>query len=305
MQPVKFYAIGQDQTDKFTVQWNLGNTCNWKCDYCPAMLHDGSINWADNSLVKKVLLDIKNKFPEKKIHVEFLGGEVTLKSDFIELVQFCKEQNFSTLIVSNASRTIRYWEELTPFLDCAVLTFHPAISKKKHYETVISTFLKNNSTPICSLAMVKNNFDELVAYKNYLEEKFENKVRVDFAILYDKENKLSYNGYFYDYEPHQLEIFKSHGGKSYVIEYDNGHKQELSLGEVYDMKLNDFSGYICGSSLSMLSIDFFGRASISVCPQRPFTNIKNTNIIDLLTPRVCEQNECRNPSDLRIFKIKK
>ena len=302
MKPIKFFAIGLEHPEEFIVSWNLGNTCNWSCEYCPSWLNDGSVYWVNNELVIKTLLTIKNKFNTQKIRVEFMGGELTLKPDFIELMQFCRDQGFNNHIVTNASRTVEYWERLAPLLDTAILTFHPDVANKQHYENIIDIMLKNNARPSCHLAMVKHHFYELKDYKKYLEEKYQGQINVDLTILLDKENKLDYNGYFYDYEKDQIDFFESEGAKSYVVEYDNGERQELSLGEVQSLKLNNFSGFTCGSKLATLNIDYKGGASISVCPQRGPVNIRKHDIGELLDARVCTQAECRNPSDLRIYK---
>ena len=27
------------------IQWSMGNTCNFSCEYCPSILHDGTKPW--------------------------------------------------------------------------------------------------------------------------------------------------------------------------------------------------------------------------------------------------------------------
>ena len=31
----------------FLVSWTLANKCNYRCDYCPSFLHDGSSGWPE------------------------------------------------------------------------------------------------------------------------------------------------------------------------------------------------------------------------------------------------------------------
>ena len=88
MKIVKFYERGSLENNELIVQWNLGNTCNYVCEYCPSYLHSGKIQWPELSLIQQTLIKIKNNFPDKNIRLEFLGGEVTLYSDFIELMKF-------------------------------------------------------------------------------------------------------------------------------------------------------------------------------------------------------------------------
>ena len=69
------------------------------------------------------------------------------------------------------------------------------------------------------------------------------------------------------------------------------------------MNLNDFRGFLCGSELNGLSVDYRGGTSISICAQRGPVNIYKHSIDSIFQPRICEQPECRNPADIRIVKI--
>jgi MoaA/NifB/PqqE/SkfB family radical SAM enzyme len=305
MIPIKFYGKGASNPEEFIISWNLGNTCNWSCSYCPSYLHDGTVDWANIERIKPILLQIKNKLPNKKIRVEFVGGEVTLKNDFIDLMKFCREQDFNNCVVSNASRTVRYWEELAPYLDVAVLSFHPEFASREHYEDIIRTCVDNNVNVNCQIAMMKDSFWNLAKYRDYLRETFPT-VYTDFAVLYDKENRFNHkNGYFYDYDETHVQYLNDEGQKEFVIEYNNGEEHEYSINEVRSMNLNDFRGFICGSELTSIAVDYRGGTSISVCAQRGPVNVYKHGIDSILEPRLCEQPECRNPADIRILKIRK
>ena len=71
------------------------------------------------------------------------------------------------------------------------------------------------------------------------------------------------------------------------------------------MNLNDFRGFICGSELTSIAVDYRGGTSISVCAQRGPVNVYKHGIDSILEPRLCEQPECRNPADIRILKIRR
>lgn len=303
MNPTKFYGIGFSEPTEFVVCWNLGNSCNWNCEYCPSYLNNASVYWTENELVKTTLKKLK-QYLNIPIRVEFMGGEVTLKPDFIDLMQFCREQGFNNYIVTNASRTINYWEKLSPYLDQALCTFHPLNADKQHYENVLDTMLKNNCKPVVNIAMVKNTFWDMIEYKKYLHEKYNNTIHVDFLLLYDKERKYNYNGYFYNYDPSQLNFFKQHIGKHFTIEFEDGSRRAVSFAEVREENLNNFFGYMCGSKLNMLNIDYYGGTSISACNQRRPINVSQPDFIEYLKPKICQSTECRNPSDLRILKVK-
>jgi hypothetical protein len=304
MKPVKFCGIGWDQPQDFVINWNLGNSCNWSCEYCPKWLNDGSIYWQDNELVKKVLLQIKQHLPDRQITIEFTGGEVTTNPNFIELAKFCKEQGVKNYINTNASRTVAYWERLCPYLFSANCAFHPMQATKEHYESVIDMMIKYGIRPTLSLAMVKDVFWDMVAYKKYLQEKYYDKAHVDVFLLYDKQKQKTYNGYFYDYDTEQKEYLTAHVTKNYLMEYDDGTQRFLSNAELVEEKLNNFFGFLCGSQVNLLSIDSSGGASLSVCGERRPIYIQNESLDGMFNPTVCQSTICRNPSDLRILKTK-
>jgi len=305
MKIVKFYERGSLENNELIVQWNLGNTCNYACEYCPSYLHSGKIGWPELSLIKDTLIKIQNNFPDKVIRLEFLGGEVTLYNHFIELMKFCKEHNFNSTILSNGSRTIRYWEELAPYLDRILLTFHADEADQSHFNNVISSLIANRIEPIVHIAMIKNKFWDLVNYKNQLTTNFPNLI-IDSILMLDKLGLFNYNGYYYDYDNSQMEYVKQQEfhSMSYIIEYDNGETREVSLVDVREQDLNNFSGFTCGTTLSIIVINFNGYVSTSLCNQRPKINVHTEDINQIFVPIVCAADKCLNPSDIRIMKIK-
>lgn len=304
MRPNKFYGYGFNNSEEFAIYWNLGNSCNWKCDYCPNYLNDGSVYWTENSIVQNTLLKLKTHLNNRPLRVEFMGGEVTLKPDFIELIKFCRDNKIKTHILTNASRTINYWQKLSPFLDSALCSFHPLNASKEHYEAVVQTLLENGCNPIIHIAMVKDKFEEMKEYKNYLINKFNNMVSVDFMLLYDKEFKYNYNGYFYDYTKDQINFLQDNTTKHYVAEYENGEIRYLNYVDIREANLNNFEGFLCGSTYSIMNVDYRGGASISVCNQRRSINVTSDSFDEFLKPKICKTNQCINPSDLKIFKYK-
>ena len=305
MKIVKFYERGSLENNELIVQWNLGNTCNYACEYCPSYLHSGKISWPDLSLIKDTLIKIQNNFPDKQIRLEFLGGEVTLYNHFIELMKFCKEHNFNSTILSNGSRTIRYWEELAPWLDRVLLTFHVEYADPEHFINVVSTLINLDVEPIVHIAMVKDKFWDLVEFKNKLNKLFP-ELLVENILMLDKLRQFDYNGYYYSYDNAHVEHLKQQEGHSmsYIAEYDNGEQREFGLVEVRDLELNNFLGFTCGSILSIIVINFNGYVSTSLCNQRPKINVHTEDINQIFVPVVCATDKCLNPSDIRIMKIK-
>lgn len=302
MSDIKFYEKYYDPL-QLNVQWNLGNVCNYTCEYCPRYLHSGSVDWISLKKIKDVLLKIKEEFSHRSIRVEFLGGEVTLWREFPNLLQFCRDQNLKTMIFSNGSRTIRFWEDNARNLDEIILTFHPLTTDKIHFENVIKTLVDNNAIPIIHISMVKSLFNDLIEYGNYLKNKFP--ISVDKVLMMDKEHKKNFNGYFYDYSKEEIEsIINNDTGSMFYIFKQDEIETEYSINEIRFNKLNNFNGYTCGIDIPQIVIDYRGNVGVSLCNQKPKSNIFAEDWNKVLKPTICKAEVCKNPNDIRIPKIK-
>ena len=305
MQVIKFYERGQDNPDNLTIQWNLGNVCNYACSYCPSYLHDNTITWPDLETIIDVLQKIKSKFYNKKITVELLGGEITLYKHFISLMKFLKEESFNSNILSNGSRSIRFWQEVVPYLDNIGLSYHPEYAISNNFINTIQLLTNNGVNPYIKIAMVKNKFWELVDFQKKLLDLFPH-IRAEMVLLIDKQHQHSYNGYYYNYSKDEFDYLVEHEDVigHLVAEYDNGTSENLTLNQVRNLNLNNFKGFECGSKLSLITIDHKGNVSTSLCRQRPRISIYkiDTELDSLLKPVICEMNKCINHSDLRILK---
>jgi organic radical activating enzyme len=308
MNVIRFYERGQDNPSSLIVQWNLGNTCNYSCTYCPTYLHRGNIPWPDLNLIKNTLLKIKEKFISNDITVEMLGGEITLYKEFIPLMKFLKENNFSSNILSNGSRTLRFWEEASPYLNNIGLTYHSEFNNEEHLLGVIKTLTENNVTPYIKIAMVKEHFWNLIKFQKKIQQEFPY-INIEMVLLLDKMHQFKNNGYYYNYSREEIEylIASEEGITGHLVaEYTDGLVESYTLNQVRDSGLNKFKGFECGSKLSLIIIDHKGNLSTSLCRQRPRISIHNidTELDSLLTPVICELEKCVNHSDLRILKEK-
>jgi organic radical activating enzyme len=302
MQIVKFYEKGYDP-NKLIVQWNLGNICNYSCEYCPSILHRGDRPWVDLPLIEEILLKIKQKFLDKNIYIEFLGGEITLYKDFINLMSFCKENKFENLIFTNGSRTFRHWEEAAPHLDKVLLTFHPHSTTKEHFKSVLSILTKYNVDFYVHLVLAPGLLEETNNFFNELKSLYSDK-KLSIVLMMDKENNRNFNGFFYNYSEEELDLVKKHnqGGERYVVEYQDGNTEEFSLNDIKLKKLNYFKNFVCGSDHNLVVIDSKGNASTSLCNQKNRVNIYKDDITQLFIKSYCPIEKCNNPSDIRIYK---
>jgi organic radical activating enzyme len=266
-------------------------------------LHRGDRPWVELLLIEETLLKIKQQFLDKTIYVEFLGGEITLYKDFINLMSFCKENKFENLIFTNGSRTFRHWEETAPHLDKVLLTFHPHSASKEHFKSVLNILSNNNVDFYIHLVLVPGLLEDTKNFFTELKSLY-SEGKISIALMMDKENNRNFKGFFYNYTNEELNFVKSHarGGEQYIIEYQDSTTEEVSLNDVKIKKLNHFKNFVCGSDYNLIVIDSNGFASTSLCKQKNRINIYRDNIDQLFLKSYCPLEKCSNPSDIRIYK---
>jgi MoaA/NifB/PqqE/SkfB family radical SAM enzyme len=250
-------------SDWFVVNWCLGNTCNFSCSYCPKSLHDGSTPWPSLDVIKNFISKVKEAHPNKKLYFEFTGGEVTLYKHFTELCQFCSEQNIKVGLISNGSRTIRYWDENKQYFDHVCLSFHPEFSDAKHFIEVIKS-LNNHVRTHVNIMMSPEKFDSCFEVANTIKELGNISMALQ-PLIHD------FGEVLFDYTPEQHKIlqqqydlitrhikfdrsFDYYRGAMKLV-YPDGQHSVSSAHRFIGEKTNDWSGWDCYAGVEQLIVD--------------------------------------------------
>lgn len=108
------------------VEWELGNTCNFNCSFCPDKYKSGSARFLDLSTYTQAIDKLTIEAAPKKLWVKLTGGEPTLYPKLIELMTYIKSKGHYTYLITNGSRTMRYWQELkdSKCADFIAFTYH-------------------------------------------------------------------------------------------------------------------------------------------------------------------------------------
>jgi MoaA/NifB/PqqE/SkfB family radical SAM enzyme len=302
-----------DHADWFVVNWCLGNTCNFSCSYCPIDLHDASIPWPDLDVIKNFIMKIKQAHPSKKIYFEFTGGEVTLYKHFVELCQFCTEHGVKVGLISNGSRTLRYWEENKQYFDHVCLSFHPEEADEKHFIEVVK-ILNNDVRTHVNIMMSPEKFDFCYAVAN----KVKNLGNISMALqplIHDFGDTL------YDYNEFQKKIFdKQHELIVKHIKYTktfdyyrgamvklfpDGNKQVSSAQRFVSDKTNDWSGWKCYAGVEQLIVDKDGSVHRGWCKEGGMIGrITDPELNLSIGPVVCGSTMCHCNFDIMCTKEK-
>lgn len=250
----------------FVVNWCLGNTCNYSCSYCPDNLHNSSIRWPDPEVVKKFILKVKNQYANKKLYFEFTGGEVTMYKHFSDICKFCSELGIKVGLISNGSRTVRWWEENKQYIDHVCLSFHPEFADPEHFINIVKTVHNDLRTHV-NVMMSPEKFDECYS----LAERVKDLGNISMALqplIHDFGTEL------YDYNEFQKQVFENQhelitkhikftksfdyyrGAMKQV--YADGRTEVSSAHRFISEKTNDWSGWNCFIGAEQIIVDLGG-----------------------------------------------
>jgi MoaA/NifB/PqqE/SkfB family radical SAM enzyme len=291
----------------FVVNWCLGNTCNYACSYCPIGLHDGSKLWPELDTIKSFISKVKNHHQDKGIYFEFTGGEVTVYKHFIDVCKFCTELGIKVGLISNGSRTLRYWEKNKQYFDHVCLSFHPEFVDENHFIEVIKV-LHNDTRVHVNIMMSPEKFDYCFEVANKIKDLGNISMAlqpliVDFGdtlfdytleqkSVLDNQSKLIADKIKFDKE------FLYYRGSMRMVFSDGTKKIQDSQKLIAD-KTNNWLGWKCYAGVEQLIVDMDGLIYRGWCKVGKV--IGHINDIDLklpITPIICTKTMCHCNYDI-------
>jgi len=302
-----------DHKNWFVVNWCLGNTCNFSCSYCPDSLHDGSIKWPDPTVIKNFITKIKDQHYDKKIYFEFTGGEVTMYRHFAEICQFCTELDIKVGLISNGSRTLRYWEDNKQFFDHVCLSFHPEHADEEHFINVVK-LLNNDVRTHVNIMMSPEKFDFCYAVAN----KVKNLGNISMALqplIHDFGDTLfDYNEFQKKIFDKQHELITKHIKFTKSFDYyrgamktvnESGEGAVSSAHRFISENTNDWSGWRCYAGVEQLIVDMDGKIYRGWCRMGgSIGHIKDDNLNLPTEPIMCAKTMCHCNFDIMSTKEK-
>lgn len=291
----------------FVINWCLGNTCNFECSYCPENLHNGTKKWPKLEDIQNFISKVVEQVAPKKVYVELTGGEVTLYKNFIEICKFCTNLGTKVGLISNGSRTLRWWEENKKYFDHVCLSFHPDFSNVEHFVDVVK-LLSNDVRTHVNIMMSPEKFNYCYAVAN----KIKNLGNISMALqplIHD------FGDTVFDYTPQQKIIFdKQHELITKHIEftksfdyyrgamkmiYSNGDSQISSAHRFISLKNNDWSGWKCYAGVEQIIVDMDGNIFRGWCGVGDkIGNIIDEDLTIPVKPIVCNKTMCHCNFDI-------
>jgi len=321
--------------DSIRIQWNMGNQCNYKCEYCPDILHDSSKPWLplDAYLTAIERLSTHYNNQGKRVDYELIGGEVTVMPGFEDIIRKISEYNTHNVVFTNASRTVNWWSKAKHYMDGVVLTYHPLSQDREHFVNVINE-IKDYVTIDINIAGIGGDVLRLGEFVEELRDLFKDcehnrydNVSICVKTMYKKLlGRNSKQETYWDYTDAEQEVLQRPGIKPMPVEpqpeyehnepeevvedtswmteflYEDGSAKYVQSHQIINQGLNNFKGMKCHLGFESLNIDANGEMYSSWCGAVNFGNVGSTDWQLPETKTSCPFDYCNNISDISITK---
>lgn len=254
------------------VDWMIGNSCNHACSYCPSLLHDGSLNWQDARLIRKMFRALHLHYARglgKTVWLQFTGGEPTMHPQIVALLDEAAGLGFKLSLISNASRTLRFWDRVADRLNAAILTYHSEFVDHDHFIAVAGRLAETVPVHV-NVTVPPTGFDAVCEAARAICD------AIPGLSLALKPLRLDFGDVLYPYTPDQLGRLESHQTDTdreaatvprsvMVREFASGAYDVRRANAMILTGQNRWQGMICSAGLESLRIHGDGTVTRAVC----------------------------------------
>ncbi len=280
------------------------NVCNYRCSYCNDYHRDGTHRWPDDwSPYIRLIEQLKQR--NKYLYIEVLGGEPTVWPRFQEFVDTISDDRVFVEYATNASRTLRYWEQFKTQRAFVFLSWHHEFADDDHFFKV-AEIMQHKASVSIPLMIVPDNFERAKMLYERLTT-----LNVECT---PKFTRTSINGTsYFDYTDEQKQwIQNSHYNRMmpFGINWEiprNLHfdGKKIKFMDVLEQGLHKFKGYNCTAGIKRLMIEPNG--NIKRCTKNvggSLGNILTGNYHLPDDPIVCDYAACPCKLDAIVEKWK-
>ncbi len=297
------------------VDWMLGNRCNFACDYCPKELHDGSIAWVSIEAIQHFLSRVRAHYMDglgMDVWLQLTGGEPTQFPRFFDLCASAKAHGMRVAVISNGSRTARYWERAAPVLDSAILTYHDLQVDHAVFLRTIRILLAHDVPLHINVTAHPDRFDDVVSSAQDILKVAEG------ASLTLKPLRVGFGSELYAYSNDQREVLARRLSRPLPratksdAEFQRGVMALTTRdGAVRTMRANDlmleglnhWKGARCRAGIESLRVNAKGEVRRAVCGVGGNIGHIQDDIAFPMLPIKCDRDTCACVADILISKI--
>ena len=311
---VKLIHENEKHEDFVVVNWCMGNKCNFSCSYCPMGLHDGSVDWYDYQTVKDFCDNVINHYSPKTVYFEFTGGEITLWKHFKELCDHLHTENSRIGLITNGSRTMRYWEELKPNIDHVCISFHPEFTDENKFLELVG-FLSDEIRVHANVMMSPVEFDRCFEVALKLKDIPNISMALQPLIV-------DFGAELYEYTTEQHDIlnrqwhltskfiprtktFESYRGAMVTVSDTGERLENWAPNRFISNGLNNWKGWSCHAGVEQMVVDMDGTIYRGWCKVGGgIGHITDKNLNLSTQPIICSKDFCHCNFDIMSRKEK-
>jgi pyruvate-formate lyase-activating enzyme len=315
---------------KIRVEWAIGNTCNYRCNYCFPGSHEGDIPWPAGENVELLknnfthLFDYYLKNNKDVIQLYLLGGETTLWKHLPEFLTHFKNKYQDRIIVhmaTNGFRKVHWWEKYAKLFDHIEISVHNEFCDPNHIIEVADYLFSHKHMVVANVLMDPKNFDKCRS----IVEKFQSESKYNWPIILKAihiDGVTSYPSEQKDYlqsakkrvpDFKEVEEFFRGTINRYWVTFEDGEVFELPSDSWIRLnKLNYFAGWECTVGVNDIKVLFNGDITVN-CNQKLYGLDYYFNIFDQdfvqnfspeIKPVICKQLQCLCNGEVTLAKHK-
>lgn len=311
----KIIEIRRDDEEQFFyIYWTLTDFCNFRCNYCPSLLHSGDFaqgrkpGFPTNEEIQLFLDQLVKDLNGRRLYLVLSGGEPTLHPMYGEIIRQLTPHGV-VCTNTNGSRSREWWAELPQLPEQVTISLHPEFSKMDKINETAQFLLSNKVTLRFNLSADPAHWEESCALYEALDENL--KIYVQPKVL----NHLESDRENYDYTPEQLawikskqQFFSSNKSKrpdkpaslSFAY-YDDGTTRPLiNLAKLTMSRQHAFEGWSCYAGYNTLNVHFDGNVWAAICKIKNLGRLHNFKLLE--EPVTCTKKYCTCPGDILIAK---
>ena len=293
------------------VEWMIGNTCNFDCSFCHSDFKSGNKRFFDLLIYQSVIDKVIEESKERKVWFKITGGEPTLFPKLIELMKYIKSKGQFTYLITNGSRTMRYWKELkdADCMDIIAFTYHPEqTSDLEHMVQVLDLFSDVPTIVSVNITCPPAYFDKAVdAFKEFktrcmayvnLQQVNDDAGMSKYSIEQQyilETNSFSQSDNLYKKHPTNIPMqFRYHSGKIKYV-YENNERIDHAINFIKRGEDN-FLGFDCFAGVTNIRIDY-DTIQRAVCGVGERWSISDPKLFKI-EPIRCTQTTCNCTLDI-------
>jgi len=304
---MKVIKIENYSTEYLSVEFVLGNVCNYKCHYCFPGCNEGTHRWPEHDIIMKNMKSLFSYYRSKGktfIDLKIIGGETTLWPYLEKFVTEIKNTaNIFIRISTNASRTLNYWDDKANLFDEITISVHNEFADLDHIIKVADLIhSKQQSNLYVYVLMDPYNWQKSVECLDYLFNNSQGWFLSPQPVLFNNVTNYSQEQieYLNQIKKRQSKDVKKIKPNTTIMFMDDGTVEPYDYKKIVLNKANNFYGYKCNLGIDRLYINIEGNIQ-GACGEivfNGFLNVKDENFeeklkeFNNLEPVICSKDIC-------------